>query len=96
MIGIFVLTQAVIIPNEQVDKQEQGESESDASQQISKSAIVPTSTLQINLDYQSYLVTELFYQDDEDEKVPVVKTLLPASQKALKILFRRIISPNAP
>ncbi len=96
MIGLFVLTQAAVAPQYSADKQEQSDSKASENQQITKSAVVPTSTLQINLDYQSYLVSELFYQDDEDEKVPVVKTFLPATQKALKILFSRIISPNAP
>ncbi|MEQ9007648.1 MAG: hypothetical protein RLP12_07175 [Ekhidna sp.] len=92
----MVLTQSAFVPEQIEDKQEQSDTENSEKQQISKSAAVPSSSLQINLDYQSYLLNEVFYQDLEDEKNPVVKQCLSSAQKALKILFRRIISPNAP
>lgn len=96
MIGLFVLTQAAIIPEKAVDKQEQSDTESQENQQITKPAAVPSSSIQFNLDYQSYLLEEVFYKDEETENAPVVKQILPSAQKALKILFRQIISPNAP
>ncbi len=96
VIALFVLTQAVIVPVQTQDKQEQNDSEKSETPQIAKSEAVPSSSLQINLDYQSYLLTEVFYQDREEENAPTVKLILPSAQKALKILFRRIISPNAP
>lgn len=97
VLGLFVLTQAVIVPEQITDKQEQSDSESDdETPRITKSAAVPSTSLQINLDYQSYLLTEVFYQDLEEEKAPVIKLLVPSAQKALKVLFERIISPNAP
>ncbi len=96
MLALFVLTQAAIVPEQVDDKQEQTDSEEGESQQISKSAAVPSSSLQINLDYQSYLLTEVFYQDKEKEKAPFIKLLVPSAQKALKVLFGSIISPNAP
>lgn len=96
MIALFVLTQAAIVPQPIEDKQEQSDTEQEEKQQVTKSAAVPSSSLQINLDYQSYLLTEVFYQVLEKEKAPDAKVVLPSAQKALKVLFRRIISPNAP
>ena len=94
--ALFVLTQAVIVPNQETDKQEQTDTENEEVQQFSKVTAVPSSSLQINLDYQSYLLTEVFYQDEQENNTPVEKLILPTTQKALKILFRQIISPNAP
>lgn len=91
-----MLTQAAIVPEQFTDKQEQADTDEEELQQIEKAAAVPSSSLQINLDYQSYLLAEVFYQDQEKGKTPVVKLLVLSSQKALKILFERIISPNAP
>lgn len=97
MLALFVLTQAAIVPDQIVpDKQEQSDAQEGSEQQITKAAAVPTSSFQINLDYQSYLLNEVFFQDREEGKTPVVKRLVPNAQKALKVLFRRIISPNAP
>lgn len=96
MLALFVLTQAAIVPDQISDKQEKTDTEEGEILQITKVATVPSSSFQINLDYQSYLLTEVFYQDLEKEKAPVAKLILPSAQKALKILFRRIISPNAP
>jgi len=58
--ALFVLTQAVIVPNQATDKQEQTANENEEEQQFSKVTAVPSSSLQINLDYQSYLLTEVF------------------------------------
>ncbi len=96
MLAFFVLTQAAIIPDQHVDKQEQAENEEADSQQLTVVTAVQSSSFQINLDYQSYLLTEVFYQDQNKEKAPVTKLILPATQKAFKVLFRRIIAPNAP
>ncbi|MEP1035588.1 hypothetical protein [Ekhidna sp.] len=96
MLALFVLTQAAIVPEQISDNQEQADSEENEAQLITKSAAVPSSSFHINLDYQSYLLTEVFYQDLEREKVPFVKLQVPSALKALKVLFRQIISPNAP
>ncbi|WP_420576311.1 hypothetical protein [Ekhidna sp.] len=98
VLALFVLTQAVYVPEQSHDKQEQSDSdhEDQEVQQLSKTAAVPTSSFQINLDYQSYLLNEVFFQDEGEDKSPSVEYILPSAQKALKILFRNIISPNAP
>lgn len=96
MLALFVLTQAAIVPDQHVDKQEQTDNEETDNQQLTKAKAVQSSSYQINLDYQSYLLNEVFYQDQKQEKIPVTKLILPATQKALKILFQRIIAPNAP
>lgn len=97
VLALFVLTQAAIVPDQIVpDKQEKNDSQEESEQQIAKAAAVPSSSFQINLDYQSYLLNEVFFQDQEKSKTPVIKRFIPNVQKALKVLFRRIISPNAP
>ena len=95
-IALFVLTQAALVPDQLPDRQEQNNTEKGETPQLAKVAAVQSSSLQINLDYQSYLLTEVFYQDQEEENAPVITLISPSAQKALKILFRRIISPNAP
>ena len=99
MLGVFVLTQASIVPEsvyKNPDTQEQSDAENDELLQISETPAVPSSNLQINLDYQSYLLTEVIHPEEEEGKSQEEKLLLPTAQKALKVLFRRIISPNAP
>ena len=76
--------------------QSDSDSEENQEQQLSKTPAVTASSLQINLDYQSYLLNEVFFQDEDEEKTTAIEEILPSAQKALKILFRRIISPNAP
>ena len=97
LLALFVLTQAAIVPDQVApDEQEQSDAKEGNAQQITKAAAVPSSSFQINLDYQSYLLNEVFFQDEENDKTPIAELLVPNAQKALKILFRRIISPNAP
>ena len=96
-----MLTQAAIAPvqNVDTDRQEQkssDEGEPQEQQQITKTQAVPSSSLQINLNYQSYLLNEVVFNDEESEKEEASSQILPATQKAIKILLQRIISPNAP
>lgn len=96
MIGLFVLTQSVLVNEQITDSQEQSDTENEDKQQITKPNVALSTSLQINLDYQSYLVTEVFYQDVENKKTPLRTQIIPTLEKALKVLFRQIISPNAP
>ncbi|MEO9872831.1 hypothetical protein [Ekhidna sp.] len=96
VIALFVLTQAVIVTEENKENPEQEQSDKTENQQVGEAIAIPASSLQLNLDYQSYLVEEVFFQNENEENAPIVKSILPSAQKALKILFRRIISPNAP
>ena len=97
MIAFFVLSQAVI-SNVETDKdnQEQSDATDQEEQVVAQNIAIPSSSLQINLDYQSYLLEEVFYQTQDEENANTSDLILPTTQKALKILFRRIISPNAP
>lgn len=54
------------------------------------------STVSINLTFQSFLLDELILEDDTDEHEPSSEPFYNAVQKRIKILLRRIISPNAP
>jgi len=101
LLALFVLTQAVYVPMQVADSYEQQgtsdtEDDTQEPQQLTKTAALPSSLLQLNLGYQSYLLNEVFFFLEDEEKPTTFKQILPATQKALKILFQRIISPNAP
>ena len=94
-----MLTQASLVAPEQTsgDQQEQSDQEEqDEKQQVSSNHAVPSSSLQFNLDYQSYLLAEVIYQEDSEETNEASDELFPTIQKALHVILRRIISPNAP
>ena len=97
-IGFVVLAQNTIsVQNQQNnDAQEQSEGDQSEEKQLVLSEAVPSSSLQINLDFQSFLLEEVTLDEEGEEQKASVKEWLPSAQKALKILFQRIISPNAP
>ncbi|NQZ75869.1 MAG: hypothetical protein HRT61_07110 [Ekhidna sp.] len=96
MIALFVLTQAVLVHEQVEDRTEQSDTENEGQQQISKAAVSHSSSLQLNLDYQSYLLSEVFYQESIDEEAPISYKIASTFEKALRVIFRQIISPNAP
>ncbi|WP_421873592.1 hypothetical protein [Marinoscillum sp.] len=55
-----------------------------------------TSSIQVSLEHSFTLIDVLPDVEEVKEEFSVIKEGLPASDKVLKILFRRIISPNAP
>lgn len=97
-VGLFLLTQTdVIVVDSNVDQQEQTESEEQGDQdQLSISEAVPSSGSQINLGFHSFLMQELVQHEEEDDQQSLEETIFGSTQKALKVLFRRIISVNAP
>ena len=95
---MVILTQAVSPqPVSSQDNQEQ-ESSQDAAdeQQIAPSLAVPSPTGQINLGYQSYLLAEIFTIDAAGLVSGVGHWIIAPTQKAMEILLRQYISPNAP
>lgn len=72
-----------------------GEEDAEAGQ-IVKSIDAITYSSQINVTQQSVLIEEL--PEDEDEEIVEIEDnfVISNTSKALKILFRRIIAPNAP
>lgn len=98
LIGLFVLTQTVVpsIQHEKTEQTEQSSEEENSYQELKLSDAIPSSSLQINLDFQSFLLEEVTMSDDNEDGRALSELALPSAQKALKVLFRRIISPNAP
>lgn len=83
--------------NEQAaDTMEQSDNDNHQNERVQLADVIPTSSLQINLGFQSFLLEEVVLDEQEDEQVSTRDILVQSSQKALKVLFRRIISPNAP
>ena len=99
LVGLFVLMQTTVVPEapSNNDQQEQSESDTDSSnEQTSISEAVPTSGSQIYLGYQSILLQVVTTAEDKEDNGTILEKVVPTTHKALKVLFRRIISPNAP
>lgn len=97
MVGLFVISQSVYLkPEPPKDSQEQSDEEIPEAAQIVNSEAVTTTPLQVNLGFQSYLLEEIGQAKSEKRQVFSLERFLPSFSKALKVLFSRIISPNAP
>jgi len=99
LIGLFVLVQSSHTQQDiriKVVDKEQSDDSGQESQQLSLTEAVPFSVPQINLDFQSFLLEEVPFEKEPKEEDTGLDQWAPAAQKALKVLFRRIISPNAP
>lgn len=97
LIGLFVLTQTTVTSEVEVQKDSQEESgKTSHTDQIKVSEAVTSSGPQINLGFQSFLLQEVELNTDGEDKSSPLELLVPPAKKALKVLFRRIISPNAP
>ena len=101
LVGLFVLTQTVAIPGDASDEDRQEQSESDTQSsndqdQANLSEAVPSTGSQIYLGFQSILLQEVTTGSEKEDRGIALEKIVPATHKALKILFRRIISPNAP
>lgn len=98
LIGIIVISQSVVTPlnenrNEETKQQSNTEDHQDF---VQVKEAVTSSPSQINLDFQSVLLEEVAFEEEQDAAKSPFEVLIPSTQKALKILFRQIISPNAP
>ena len=99
LISLFVLSQTVVIERSTngADQQEESKSsEKENTQQSSISEAVPTSTSQINLDFQSFLLVEMIFDEEARETYSFAEDLDHSIKKAIKVLLSKIISPNAP
>lgn len=96
-VGTFILTQSIYLkPEIQKDQQEQSGEDIPESTQIVTSKAVTSSSLQLNLGFQSYLLEEIFQTEDGQEKAHLQDGFISTANKALKVLLSRIIAPNAP
>lgn len=100
LVGLLVLTQTTVNTYSQAekseDKKEHSDTDSSQSEQVTISEAVPTSGSQINLGFQSILLQKLVLDEETEGQGSVIEKLVPTTQKALKVLFRKIIAPNAP
>jgi predicted histidine transporter YuiF (NhaC family) len=97
LVGIFVISQTVYVkPAPSKDKQEKSEKEAPENAQIVTSEAVTVTSLQINLGFQSYLLGEVVQTQSDQRKSFYYNHLLPSFSKAFKVLFNRIVAPNAP
>ena len=99
-IGVFVLTQSTFQVATTGDKHQQ-EQQKDSNQkgkeqQVKINEAVTSPTSQINLDFQSFLLEEVHFDEKNEDQKSSEGFLAGSSQKVLRVLFRRIISPNAP
>ncbi len=92
--GFVVLTSTIWAekPTEQTEMDQ-----SDAEKEnISISPAVPHSTLQVNPGFQSYLLEEVVYREDEKKGKSVFDLIGFRIHKTIHALLHRIIVPNAP
>ena len=95
---MFLFTQTAATTVEVAyDEQEQADTKENSSEdQLTISEAVTSSGPQINLGFQSFLLEEMTQDEASEDEGALEKQIVSSTQKALKILFRRIISPNAP
>ncbi|MEQ9403162.1 MAG: hypothetical protein RIM99_06245 [Cyclobacteriaceae bacterium] len=99
ILSVFVLTQSVQVATitTDIEKQtDQSESEKEAEASVVQSQAITNSTSQISLGFDSYLLDEVTFQEEESRRKISSELLIPTVHKAIWVLLRKIISPNAP
>lgn len=110
LVGFLALTTSSPVPAYLCDQQEQSTDHSDAesgdeqdaekekdSKEVLKSFEAINSTAQISLVHDALLIETLpAFAVEDDEEVSAERQACVTGRKVLKILFQRIISPNAP
>lgn len=97
LVGTFVLSQTIyLVPDTQKDTQEQSEEKVPETVQVVTSEAVTSTSFQVNLGFQSYLLEEIFQTESNKKKTVLKDKFLSSASKALQVLLSRIIAPNAP
>lgn len=78
------------------DKQENTTDSGDSEKVVVKLTEAVQSTTSINLNFQSFLLDEVLQTEDSEEYETAADYFHEAIKKHVRILFRLIISPNAP
>ena len=98
LIGFFAMNAEVYIsttsPSDKTE--EKSATEEGTSNEVVKSFEAISSSSQISFSHEAIVVDELPEISEVEETETDGKRFFPPVSKALKILFRRIISPNAP
>lgn len=97
-LALIVLTQSVyaVYPAADVIEQQESDEQTSDESMVVQSKAIPNSSSQINLETESFLLEELNYDDESDDELNAGEFLIENVRKAVKILFRKIIAPNAP
>ncbi|MFY0607814.1 MAG: hypothetical protein JXR10_13940 [Cyclobacteriaceae bacterium] len=80
----------------EVNTQQPSDEQSKDETVISSFDAITGSTIQFSFGQESFLIEILPELDDQEETKSVSQSSILALDKVLKILFQRIISPNAP
>lgn len=101
VVGFLALTTSATLSLELAycDQHEQNATNDDEKEnkEVLKAFEAINSTAQISLHHEYLLIETLpSFVVEEDEEAPADQKMSCVSGKVLKILFRRIISPNAP
>ncbi|MEP5613639.1 MAG: hypothetical protein ABJP45_15415 [Cyclobacteriaceae bacterium] len=98
-LSAFVLLQAMHMDAYEEDSQEQSDktdSEAGSETSISLPQTIPNSASQINLGFDSYLLDEVTHSKETTEKSISSRLIVPRVHRAIQVLLRKIVSPNAP
>lgn len=97
LVGITSITVSSIpLPVASSQEQAENSDENEEADETLKAFDAITSSIQVSLEHSFTLIDVLPDMEEVKEGFSEIKEGLPASDKVLKILFRRIISPNAP
>lgn len=98
LIGVLILSQTsagTYAVDEETDQKEQSEPSSAPADHSTISEAVPSPSSQVNLGFQYILLEEVLLEESQEEH-SVIDRVVAGTQNALQVIFRRIISPNAP
>ncbi len=98
-LSAFLSLQVIHAESHKGDVQEQTDPKDDktgSETTISLSQTIPNSASQINLGFDSYLLDEVTFSINNNEKPAVSELIKPRVHKAIRILLRKIVTPNAP
>lgn len=93
------LTMPASLVDELSAQQEQNEDRSEESESfklVLNASEAVQSSITFNLDFQSFLLSEIDHEEDENEDTPFAKQLIRTITKEVQVLLTSIISKNAP
>lgn len=97
LVGFTSLAMSTIaLPQVEIAQSDDDQGEEKESDLSIKAFDAITSSVQVTLDHSFFLIDVLPEMEEFDEDFTESQEALSAGNKVLKILFRRIISPNAP
>lgn len=99
ILSVFVLVQSSVVaplPTENQEQTDQKETEKEPTATVSKAQAIANSLSQINVSFDSYLLDVLTFTEAVDAKKSEYNLVVSGVNNAVRVLFGKIISPNAP